>query len=398
MSGGRGGVCLTVFPQKKVTGYRAMTTEVIRLSENPSLSSVKKTTIGALRAGKLVVFPTETVYGIGALASSSEAVLRLISAKGRKKGHAVPVAISGYRALPRYSPDLDEVTARLARRCWPGPITLVADASSPKSRFASLPDEVKEVIMPRGTVGYRVPNHPVFLNILRELDEPVLLTSANLTGEPPAVSAESAKVGLGDRPDLIIDDGIACFRRPSTVVSVSGGKIDVIREAVYTKEQIEKMKVKMILFVCTGNTCRSPMAEMICSKLIAQKLGCPVEELEDHGYMVMSAGIAAIPGASASPEAVEVMKNRGISLEEHKTQLLSESLLRYADRVYVMGRAHKEAICKEFTEDADRISFLSADGSEISDPLGGDVSVYQKCAAQIESELEKHLSEILTPQ
>jgi protein-tyrosine phosphatase len=371
-----------------------MTQEVIRLADNPSLKSVKETVLAVLRAGKLVVFPTETVYGIGAMASSSEAVRRLVSAKGRKKGHAVPVAIPGYHVLRSYSPNIDDITARLARRCWPGPITLVADASDPRSRFASLSDDVKEVIMPRGTVGYRVPNHPLFLEILRELDEPLLLTSANLTGEPPAVNAESAKVGLEDWPDLVIDDGTACFQRPSTVVSVADGKINVIREGVYTKDQIQRMTVKMILFVCTGNTCRSPMAEVICANLIARKIGCGVDELESHGYVVMSAGVAAYPGTPASPEAVEVMENRGISLEGHQAQPLSETLLRYADRVYVMGRAHKEAICSQWPDDADRIFFLSADETDICDPLGGGVSVYRDCAKQIEAELEKHFDEI----
>lgn len=372
-----------------------MTTEVIRLSDNPSLKTIREKTTEALRAGKLVVFPTETVYGLGVLASNQEAVLRLMSAKGRQKGHAVPVAISGYRALRHYSPDIDPVSERLARRCWPGPITIISDATSPKSRFAPLSDEVKEVIMPCGTVGYRVPNHPVFLEILRELDEPVLLTSANLTGEPPAVSAEQAMVGLGDRPDLIIDDGVACFQRPSTVVAANGNKINVIREGVYPKDKIKRMTVKIILFVCTGNTCRSPMAEMICANLIAKRLHCDVADLESNGYVIMSAGVAALPGAPASLEAIEVMKAWGISLEQHQTQPLTEDILRFADRIYVMGRAHKEAICGQWPDHADRISLLRDDETDIRDPLGGDFNVYNSCAKQIEAELEKNLDEIL---
>ena len=249
-----------------------MTQEVIRLADNPSLKSVKETVLAVLRAVNSV-FKPGAVTG-SAIASS--AVRRLVSAKGRRR--ACPVAIPGYHVLRSYSPNIDDITARLARRCWPGPITLVADASDPRSRFASLSDDVKEVIMPRGTVGYRVPNHPLFLEILRELDEPLLLTSANLTGEPPAVNAESAKVGLEDCPTWSLTStavfSVHRLSRSPTERSMDSGKGSHQRPNSNDGED-DPLRL--------SRNCQ-PNGEVICANLIARKIGCVLMN-SSHGYV-----------------------------------------------------------------------------------------------------------------
>jgi len=369
--------------------------QVVHLQKTDISQAVHRT-VQALREGKLIVFPTETVYGLGVLASCQKAVARLISAKGRKPGHALPVAISGTSALPEYIDTIDKLTERLTRRCWPGPLTLVIDGTSPNSVIRKLAPEVQKAIMPAGTVGLRVPDNPFFLEVLRQIDEPVILTSANLTGEPPAVSANMAKVGLGDDPDLIIDDGPANFQTPSTVVRIQDGHCSMVREGVISAKNLKQLTAKLILFVCTGNTCRSPMAQIICSKILADELHCQPSELEDNGYLILSAGIATIPGSTASDGAKNAVKSLyGLSLDEHASQLATELLLRFADHIFVMGKSHRTALLDEMPHLNSRISLLRKDGGDISDPLGHSDDVYEQCARQIEQEIRNRLPEIM---
>ncbi|MDO5554185.1 MAG: L-threonylcarbamoyladenylate synthase [Planctomycetia bacterium] len=372
-----------------------MAGEVLHLKESGATPTIISKTIAALRAGKIVVFPTETVYGLGVLASQEDAIKRLIQGKGRKVGHALPVAIPGLSVLGRYSPNIDPISQRLARRCWPGPLTLVLDSSSEQSELTRLSAYVRKAIMPEGAVGYRVPKHDVFLQILKELDEPLVLTSANLSGEPPAVSADMARVGLADFPDLILDDGPAWFKNPSSVVAVRGNKLSVIREGAISRENLKRLTAKIILFVCTGNTCRSPMAEQICLSVIASELHCDISDLEDNGYVVMSAGVATPGNAGASQGARAAMREYGLSLDQHESQPICESLLRFADAIFVMGKAHRDAILAQYPDTNDRLYLLDPNDGEVTDPLGGDSATYRSCAQQIESAIYKRLNLIL---
>ncbi len=354
-----------------------------------------RSAVDALRTGRIAVLPTETVYGLAVRAHDSEAVDRLVRLKGRTAGHPFALAFSGINAVLDFVPDMSDLALRLARRCWPGPVSLVLDASDPGGEFHALPQSVQNLVSLHSTVSFRVPSHPLILTMLGDLNEPVILTSANRSGVGEAATIEEIVAQLGDGVDLLIDGGPIIDAKPSTIVKVDGDRYSILREGAVTEATLDKLTARMILFVCTGNTCRSPMAERICEMLLARRLDCTTDELENRGFVVLSAGVDAVNDVAASPYAQSTLQRRGLDLSDHRSQMLNETHVRFADHIFALTRRHRETILSRWPRADMRLNVLRLDGGDVSDPIGSPESVYEDCARQLETEIEKRLDEIL---
>ena len=185
-----------------------------------------------IRAGKLVAFPTETVYGLGANALDAAAVERIFEAKGRPRISPLIVHVDSEEMARGLALEWPAAAAELARRYWPGPLTLVV------KKDPRIPDVVTAGL---GTVGLRVPSHPLALELIREAGVPIAAPSANrFTGLSPT-TAEHVRRSLGDRVDYILDGGPTTVGIESTVLSVAVDPPVLYRPGVIPVTEMEEV-------------------------------------------------------------------------------------------------------------------------------------------------------------
>lgn len=336
-------------------------------SQAPDMAVLERAA-GILRDGGIVAFPTETVYGLGAAAHHEAAVERLKRVKGRPTGKPFSFLLPAPADLHQLVDHVPPKARVLMDRYWPGPLTLVLPVHPNSPR----------------TIGVRVPASLVAQQLIRLAGVQVLAPSANPHGTPPATTAEEVRDYFDGVIDAVVDGGPVILRESSSVVRVTSQGYEVLRAGIISPEMVHQLlSGKNILFVCTGNTCRSPMAQALFAKHLARKLEKPVDELPELGYRISSAGTFAGLGGRASSAAVEVMKERQCDISDHRTQPARDEILEQADRVYVMTWFHRETLSRR-TPGLDRKLFLLS-SRDISDPIASGIDGYRACANEIEA-------------
>jgi len=372
-----------------------METRVVKLDPNkPDLGKIKEAA-AIVDGGGIVAFPTETVYGI-ACRVRTESLTRLSKVKGRDAEKHYTLHIGRTNDVEKYVPTIGIKAGKLIKRAWPGPLTLVFELGTEaiNKQRNSLKADVFENLYKDNSIGIRCPDNSIALALLQETRNPVVAPSANITGERPAVNAEEVLAQLTGQIDLLLDAGPCKYKENSTVVKIGKKGLEVLREGAYPRAELEEMSQVRFLFICTGNTCRSPMAEGIFRKYLAEKLGCSVDWLDEMGYKVDSAGVIDRVGFFPTAEAIAACAARWIDISAHESKMLSEQLVKENDFIFAMCRTHREHVISLSPEAVNKCVLL-AENEDIADPIGQPQEIYNNCAGLIEKAVRKRIAELV---
>jgi protein-tyrosine-phosphatase/tRNA A37 threonylcarbamoyladenosine synthetase subunit TsaC/SUA5/YrdC len=346
------------------------------LSSRPEV--IVEDAVRRLREGQLLIIPTETGRLLVGNLLHHPAMNALRSVEV-KLGVPPILLLGSAEEAVIWNPHLEQLPFRLMRRNWPGPVIFQFPwRGEPENLPAH--HRYRHSLAVNQQLRVWVPGHTLAQAI-------VLMADFSIAGvEIPNDFADE------DLADLELQSGPNSTRL-ATIVDVTNSNWSVVRTGEVSLQSLIRTSARWIIFVCTGNTCRSPMAKVLLQSRLAQRLRCRPADLIARGYEVQSAGISASSGDAAALEAIQAVSQFcNMELQSHRSQLLTDTMIQQADELIVMTRSHLLSMISRFAPGG-AVRLLCGSEGDLEDPIGGDSETYAECAATILRQVDRLILE-----